>query len=57
MKQIIEYLSERRDYYKRQQEREESKINYNPSLRIEAIAKKEAFEEAIYHIKFVQRGE
>lgn len=53
IEKVIEYLSERRDHYKRLQEKEESKINYNPSARIEYLAKKQAFEEALYHIKYL----
>ena len=49
---IIEYLSERRDYYGRLQSKEERKITYNPALRIEYMSKKEAFEEMLRQIQF-----
>ena len=51
-KELISYLSKRRDYYRRLQEEEESKINYNPALRIEYMSKKQAYQEIIEHVKF-----
>lgn len=40
IEEIVQYLSERRDYYQRLQEKEERKTDYNPALRIEYISKK-----------------
>lgn len=50
IEEIVQYLSERRDYYQRLQEKEERKTDYNPALRIEYISKKEAFKEALFYI-------
>ena len=50
---LIDYLSERRDWYRRLQEKEESKVDVrNPGLHIEYMSKRQAFEEVIHHIKF-----
>ncbi len=50
---VLEYLSKRRDYYKREKEAEDRKLNPNPALQIRYGAREEAFKEAIYHVSLI----